>query len=64
MWAYTLCTDRKNRNFTSLQAFLMELNGVLPQVLLPKRKKLHSVSGQDLNIAVRQWLADLEDKVS
>ena len=37
MRAYTLYTDSKDRNFTSLKTFLIEKGGLLPQVLLPKK---------------------------
>ena len=58
---YNLCTAHKDRNFGSLRKYLLEKDGVLPHVLLPK-KEFKSVSVYDLNTEVSSCLLDLKNE--
>ena len=60
MSEYFLCTAPEDRNFESLSKYLMEKDGVLPKVLLPK-KQFDSVSGYDLKNEVNKWIIDLKN---
>ena len=58
---YNLCTAPKDRKFGSLRKYLLENDGVLPHILLPK-KEFKSVSGYDLNTEVSRCLLDLKNE--
>ena len=57
---YILCAAPKDRKFKKLRKYLIEKDGVLPQVLIPK-KQFDSVNGYDLNNEVSKWLLDLKN---
>ena len=59
--AYMRCTAPEDRNYNTLRAYLLEKDGVLPCVLLPK-KQFNSVSGCDLNDEVSKWGMELENR--
>ena len=61
MSAYILCTAPEDRNFRTLRTYLLQKDGVLPRVLLPK-KQFNSISGCDLNSEVSRWIMELENK--